>query len=171
MRRLFQTILEEVHSLGHSSISVPALGTGKTKFTEELVANALFDEALKYSKKHKHLLKITTVNFVIFDENKKAIGIFSKKIQEMSIVTSKKKCNVQTLTCHQPIVNERVEKTVQLKVEIVNGNIVHESTEAIAFIVSESIYQGKQTRMIIKFLRSFFQISNFIKVRQIFIFV
>lgn len=140
--------MDKVQSLGHSSISVPALGTGTLNFTEELVAKLLLNEALEFSLKHKSKLKIKNFNIVVYSGNTKAVQVFSKQFREFSIIKVKENRDMVKWTTRQCNYNNEVVNRRKVKVEIVQRNIVHESTEAIGFTVSESVYQGRITKSI-----------------------
>jgi poly [ADP-ribose] polymerase 10/14/15 len=147
--------LDEVQKLSLPSISVPALGTGTLKFPDDLVAKVLFEEAMKFSSKHKSGLKIKQYNVVVYSGNTKAVNIFkeqfqvysNKKIENEPNVPKTKRKKPRTLGFPKFQTKDKAEssedETHGVNVEIVQGNIVEESTDAIGFLVAEDITQGK----------------------------
>jgi hypothetical protein len=154
---LVQKILDKVQALSLASISIPALGTGTLNFPEELVAKVLFEEAMKFSSKHGASLKIKEFNVVVYNGNTKAVSKFKEQFQVYSNkkITNEPKVHKTTRPksrmslSRKTVVKDRVEssedETKGVEVEIVQGNIVEESTDAIGFLVSEDIEQGKKT--------------------------
>jgi hypothetical protein len=148
---LTQKLLAQVQTLYLTSISIPALGTGRLKFPDSLVAKVLIEEAMKFSSKHSSSLKIRQCNIVVYDENTKAVYTFREKFQIYSKTKNENRFNVakiehKTLDFLKPSVNEEAEssedETHGVNVEIIHGDIVEQSTDAIGFLVEEDITQG-----------------------------
>ena len=141
--------MAKVQELKLTSISIPALGTGTLKFPEDLVAKVLIQEAKKFGSKHISSLTINQFNVVVYSENKKAVDTFKRQFQvyanmnaNENIPKTKRK---EPSSTGKPTKNkkENVEdETHGVNVEIVHGNIVEESTDAIGFLVAEDITQG-----------------------------
>ena len=144
-----QKILNKVQNLSLTSISIPALGTGNLNFPEDLVAKVLIDEAKKFSSKQKSSLKIKQYNIVVYSGNTKAVGIFKQQFQvfsntkvEKNIHKTKQKKVGFNSSSKKKDKKSSEDMTHGVNVEIIHGNIVHESTDAIGFLVSEDITQG-----------------------------
>ena len=131
-----------------TSISIPALGTGTLKFPEDLVAKVLIEEAEKFSSKHSSSLKINQFNVVVYSGNTKAMDSFKQQFQ----VYSKGSTNIPKTkrkklpSIRKPSTKNKEEnaddETRGVNVEIVQGNIVEESTDAVGFLIAGDITQG-----------------------------
>ena len=155
-----EKLLSKAEALSSTSISIPALGTGTLGFSEKLVAKILFEEATKFSSNHKPSPKIKTFNVVVYKGNTKAINAFKEQFRVFSpnidanapktkrhtesdrgiLKTTRKKISSALGVNSAKGKNE--DKTHGVEVEVVQGNIVQESTDAIGFLVSENITQG-----------------------------
>mgnify|MGYP002803371376 CR=1 FL=1 len=158
LRQLVQKLLDNVQAeLKLTSVSIPAIGTGSLKFPEDLVAKVMFEEAMKFSSKHGTSLKIKQYNVVVYSGNTKAVNIFKEQFQVFSnkkIINEPKVPKTTRSKSKTPHVlrkssakdkGEKLEdETNGVEVEIIQGNIVEESTDAIGFLVSEDIEQGGQ---------------------------
>ena len=131
-----------------TSISIPALGTGTLKFPEDLVAKVLIEEAKKFSSKHSSSLKINQFNVVVYSGNTKAVDSFKQQFQVYSkgntnIPKTKRKKLPSILKPSTKNKEENADdETRGVNVEIVQGNIVEESTDAVGFLVAEDITRG-----------------------------
>ncbi|CAB3996938.1 poly [ADP-ribose] polymerase 14-like, partial [Paramuricea clavata] len=154
LRQLAQELLAQVQTLFLTTISIPALGTGNLNFPEALVAKVLFEEGIKFSSKQSSSFKIRLYNIVVYSGNTKAVDIFKeqfqiysgKKIETLSNVPKTKRMkSILFGTRKSPAKEESSDdETHGVNVEIVQGNIVHESTDAIGFLVIGEITQGGQ---------------------------
>ncbi|XP_028398971.1 protein mono-ADP-ribosyltransferase PARP14-like [Dendronephthya gigantea] len=160
LREVVQKLLSKTAALSLTSISMPALGTGKLRFPEKLVAKILFEEAIKFSSDHKPSSKIKLFNVVVYKGNKTAVDAFKEQFQVFSptadvnarkakrgsesgagiLKTTRKKIS----GAFDRSSGKEKDKTHGVEVEIVQGNIVEESTDAIGFLVAEDITQGGQ---------------------------
>lgn len=142
--------MAKVQELRLTSISIPALGTGTLNFPEDLVAKVLIEEAKKFSSKHSTSLKINQINVVVYGGNKKAVDSFKQQFQvysmakpDTNIPKTKRKKFGSILKPSTKNKQENVEdETRGVNVEIVQGNIVEESTDAVGFLVAEDITRG-----------------------------
>ena len=158
LRQLVQKLLDRVQAeLKLTSVSIPAIGTGWLKFPEDLVAKAMFEEAMTFSSKHGASLKIKQYNVVVCSGNTKAVDILKEQFQVFSnkkIINEPKVPKTTRSKSKTPHVfrkssakdkGEKFEdETNGVEVEIIHGNIVEESTDAIGFLVFEDIEQGKE---------------------------
>ncbi|XP_028398972.1 protein mono-ADP-ribosyltransferase PARP14-like [Dendronephthya gigantea] len=160
LREVVQKLLCKTAALSLTSISMPALGTGTLGFPVKLVAKILFEEATQFSSDHKPSPKIKTVNVVVYKGNKTAVDAFKEQFQGFSptadvnarktkrgsesgagiLKTTRKKIS----GAFDRSSGKEKDKTHGVEVEIVQGNIVEESTDAIGFLVAEDITQGGQ---------------------------
>ena len=150
-----QELLAQVQTLFLTSISIPALGTGILKFPEALVAKVLFEEGIKFSSKQSSSFKIRQFNIVVYSGNTKAVDIFKqqfqtysgKKIETVSNVPKTRRMKSRIFGSRKSPAKDKDEssddETHEVNVEIVQGNIVHESTDAIGFLVIGEITKGK----------------------------
>jgi hypothetical protein len=145
-----QKLLAKVQTLFLTSISIPAFDTEMLKFPDELVAKVLFEEAMQFSSKQGSSLKIKQYNVVVYSGNTNAEDIFKEQFQVYS--KTKKDTNVRRTKRRMfglltSAVKEKAksseDETHGVNVEIVQGNIVQESTDAIGFLVREDIAEGK----------------------------
>jgi hypothetical protein len=145
-----QKLLAKVQTLFLTSISIPAFDTEMLKFPDELVAKVLFEEAMQFSSKQGSSLKIKQYNVVVYSGNTNAEDIFKEQFQVYS--KTKKDTNVRRTKRRMfglltSAVKEKAksseDETHGVNVEIVQGNIVQESTDAIGFLVKEDIAEGK----------------------------
>jgi hypothetical protein len=130
-----------VQALFLTSISIPALGTGALKFPEGIVAKVLLEEAIKFSSNHSCSLEIKECNIVVYHDNKKAVDDFKKHFQDY--LKPKNDANFHNTGYKmEDLIPATNNGTQQTTVEIVQGDIVKETTNAIGFLVQEDITQG-----------------------------
>ncbi|CAB4023202.1 poly [ADP-ribose] polymerase 14-like [Paramuricea clavata] len=148
--QLVQNLLAKVQTRSLTSIAIPALSTGTLNFPKELVAKVLFVEAMKFSSKKSPSLKIKKYNVVVYSDNTKTVDIFKQQFQIYSKMKMKNDTNIHKTKSRnfgllKSAAKEKAksseDKTHGVNVEIVQGNIVQESTDA---SVAEDITQGGQ---------------------------
>ncbi|XP_028398976.1 protein mono-ADP-ribosyltransferase PARP14-like [Dendronephthya gigantea] len=158
LREVVQKLLSKTEALSLTSISIPALGSGTLGFPEKLVAKILFEEATQFSSDHKPSSKIKTVNVVVCNGNKTAVDAFKEQFQVFSpnadVNARKTKQGSESgadvlktirktfWSFFDRSLGKEKDETGGVEVEIVQGNIVEESTDAIGFLVCEDITQG-----------------------------
>ena len=145
-----QKLLAKVQTLFLTSISIPAFDTEMLKFPDELVAKVLFEEAMQFSSKQGSSLKIKQYNVVVYSGNTNAEDIFKEQFQVYSKTkkdTNARRTKRRMFGLLTSAVKEKAksseDETHGVNVEIVQGNIVQESTDAIGFLVREDIAEGK----------------------------
>ena len=73
--------LEEAQKKGLSTISIPAIGTGKLGFPRDRVAAASFDEVLSFSKKNPSST-LKEVHLVVYDKDLQSVQAFQSELQK-----------------------------------------------------------------------------------------
>ena len=73
--------LEEAQKKGLSTISIPAIGTGKLGFPRDRVAAASFDEVLSFSKKNPSST-LKEVHLVVYDKDSQSVQAFQSELQK-----------------------------------------------------------------------------------------
>ena len=110
----------------------------------------LIEETKKFSSKHSSSLTINQFNVVVYSGNTKAVDTFKRQFQvyanvndNANIARTKRK---KFPSFRKPSAKNKEEdvedETHGVNVEIVHGNIVEESTDAIGFLVAEDITKG-----------------------------
>ena len=109
---------------------------------------------MAFSSKIGSTLRIKQINIVVYSGNTKAVKIFTEQFQSYSgkkldakISKTKRKTSskLRRIVSHTKEKSETSEdETRGVKVEIIRGNIVAESTDAISFLVAEDITHGGQ---------------------------
>ena len=112
----------------------------------------LIEETKKFSSKHSSSLTINQFNVVVYSGNTKAVDTFKQQFQVYANVNANDNANIPKTKRKKPSSirkpsaknkEENVEdETHGVNVEIVHGDIVKESTDAIGFLVAEDITQG-----------------------------
>lgn len=118
MRSIVHLSLVEVDELGGSSIAFPLIGTGKLAFPPREASKIMLEEAVSFCQNNPQSL-VTDIRFILFHEHQGVIDAFkleSKALQE-SFEGKKRRETV----------------------EVVQGDLTQESTDAIVNIVGPEL--------------------------------
>ncbi|XP_019646077.1 PREDICTED: poly [ADP-ribose] polymerase 14-like isoform X2 [Branchiostoma belcheri] len=77
LRKIVRQCLQQAEKGNYSSIAIPAMGTGGLRFPHDVVAEAMFDEAVNYCRKHPSG-SLREIRFIVWEGDPKSIPAFNE---------------------------------------------------------------------------------------------
>ncbi|XP_035673189.1 protein mono-ADP-ribosyltransferase PARP14-like [Branchiostoma floridae] len=77
LRKIVQQCLQQAEKGNYASIAIPAMGTGGLHFPHDVVAEAMFDEAVEHCRKNPSG-SLREIRFIVWEEDPKSIPAFNE---------------------------------------------------------------------------------------------
>ena len=125
LRTILQKSLHEVGQLRGKSIAFPIIGTGNLRFPPNEACRIMLEEAVTFYQRNPHSI-VKDIRFVVFSGDKSLVGTFQREAIKIQ--------NQGTNTVQSP-----VDVNCASMIEIANGDLTKETTDAIVNINSTSM--------------------------------
>ncbi|XP_078382382.1 uncharacterized protein LOC144665081 [Oculina patagonica] len=125
LRSIVQKSLHEVGQLGGNSIAFPVIGTGNLNFPPNEACRIMLDETVKFCQRNPQSI-VKDIRFVVFTGDKNLIDAFQKEASKIQ--------NQGTNTAQSTVGADWTDI-----IELVNGDLTKERTDAIVNINSTSM--------------------------------
>ena len=117
--------MSKVDELKGSSIAFPVIGTGNLQFPPNEASRIMLDEVINFCSGNPHSC-VKDIRFVVFDQDQSLIAAFHQEINSLQVRLGGTIPNSSEVTWWQ-------------KVEVVQGNLTRERTDAIVNIIGKDM--------------------------------
>lgn len=128
---MIQSCLKEADKRKFSSISFPAIGTGKASFPRDVVARAFFEEAESFKSKNPQTT-VNEVHLVIYPKDKPTVKAFEEEQKKRTGVKSSGDKLIQNP-------QKGIFHFGSVRLEVASGDITKQTTDAIAIASNKSL--------------------------------
>ena len=116
--------------IGGDSIAFPVIGTGKLNFPPNEACRIMLDETLKFCQNNPRHSYLKDIRFIAFRHNQRTIDALRHEMDTIQETRRTKRVQLG-------------EEKRRLSVEVINGNLIHENSDAIVNIMGSDMDMNK----------------------------
>ena len=132
LRSIVQKCLQKNEELGGTSIAFPVIGAGNLKFPPDTASRIMLEEAITFCQAYPSSM-VKDIRFVVFQQDKALVTAFT---QEMANMQFENKVGSLPRLSKGGVVLARSSEERHLSIEVINGDLTQEKTDAIMNIIS-----------------------------------